>query len=253
MTRTPTRRRARAAALAATAAALALPAAAQAHVTVAPKSAPAGSYTVLDVRVPNERDDKGTTKVELKLPPGFLSASFEPVPGWDVRVIRERLSRPIESENGPISEQVSRIVWSGGEIPPGAFQDFPISVQIPDRAGATLTFKALQTYAGGEVVRWIGAPDADTPAPQLTVTAASDDEGEGAGAGHSDGEQQGVDASSDAAAGGTVAPADRASGGDDDGASKGLAYAGLGAGVVGLLLGGAALLLTLRRNGATTR
>lgn len=253
MRRTPIRP-ARVVALAATAA-LAVPAAAQAHVTVVPKSAPAGSYTVLDVRVPNERDDKGTTKIDLKLPPGFLSASFQPVPGWDVRVIRERLSRPIETENGPISEQVSRIVWSGGEIPPGSFQDFPISVQIPDRAGTSLTFKALQTYAGGEVVRWIGAPDADTPAPQLAITAATADEGEGAGAGHSGGaasssDEQGADASSDAAAAdGTVAPVDQADDGDD-GASKGLAYAGLAAGIVGLLLGGAALVLTLRRKGA---
>ncbi len=167
----------------AAAAALALPAAASAHVTVVPKSAPAGAYTVLDVRVPNERDDAGTTKVDLKLPPGFVSASFEPVPGWDVRVIRERLSTPIETENGPISEQVSRIVWSGGVIPPGAFQDFPISVQIPDRAGSELTFKALQTYAGGEVVRWIGAPDAEAPAPQIAITDATDAEGDGAGAG----------------------------------------------------------------------
>jgi uncharacterized protein YcnI len=235
---------------AAAAAALALPAAASAHVTVVPKSAPAGAYTVLDVRVPNERDDAGTTKVDLKLPPGFVSASFEPVPGWDVRVIRERLSTPIETENGPISEQVSRIVWSGGVIPPGAFQDFPISVQIPDRAGSELTFKALQTYAGGEVVRWIGAPDAEAPAPQIAITDATDAEGDGAGAGHSGGAAAGGDTASGGEATGddatTVAAVELP---EDDGASKGLAYAGLAAGVVGLLLGGAALLLTLRRKG----
>ncbi len=213
-------------------AALALPAAAGAHVTVVPKSAAAGSYTVLDVRVPNERDDKATTKVDLKLPPGFVTASFEPVPGWEVSVVRERLSTPIETENGPISEQVSRIVWSGGEIPPGAFQDFPISVQIPDRAGTQLTFKALQTYAGGEVVRWIGAPDGDTPAPQLAVTEATGEEGEGAGAGHSggaaadDGEAAGGGSNLDpskVAVDDATLDALRA----DDGASKGVAYAGL--------------------------
>lgn len=257
MRRTPNGPLLRARVAAATAvAALALPATAAAHVTVVPKSAPAGSYAVLDVRVPNERDDAATTKVDLKLPPGFTTASFEPIPGWDVRVIRERLSTPIETENGPISEQISRIVWSGGEIPPGAFQDFPISVQIPDRAGTELTFKALQTYAGGEVVRWIGAPDAEAPAPQLAIAAATDDAGEGAGAGHSDGEDGGDAAAAGgdtpaAAAGETAAPTSQPA--DDDGASKGLAYAGLAAGIVGLLLGGAALLLTLRRKDAATR
>ncbi|MDO8189576.1 YcnI family protein [Conexibacter sp. JD483] len=257
MRRTPNRPARAVAALAATVAAatLALPSAAQAHVTVVPKSAAAGSYAVLDVRVPNERGDAGTTKVDLKLPPGFVTASFEPVPGWDVRVIRERLSKPIETENGPISEQISRIVWSGGTIPPGAFQDFPISVQIPDRAGSSLTFKALQTYAGGEVVRWIGAPDSASPAPQLAITAATADAGEGAGAGHSDGAAAGDESGGDAASAGGGEPGElstqsQVAVSDDDGASKGLAYAGLGAGVVGLLLGAAALFVALRRKGA---
>lgn len=224
---------------AAVATALALPAAAAAHVTVVPSSAPAGSYSVFDVRVPNERDDAGTTKVELKLPPGFVTASFQPVPGWRAEVVKARLSTPIETENGPISEQVDRVVWSGGEIPPGAFQDFPVSVKLPGRAGETLTFKALQTYDDGAVVRWIGAADADEPAPQMRLTAA-EGEGDGAGAGHDGG------ADADAAASGTPAPA-AASSGDDDGSSDGLAIAGLVAGVAGLLAGGAALLTARRR------
>jgi uncharacterized protein YcnI len=230
-----------------------LPATAAAHVTVVPKTAPAGAYTVLDVRVPNERDDEPTTSVDLKLPPGFVAASFEPVPGWQVRVVRERLSTPIETENGPISEQVSRIVWSGGEIPPGAFQDFPISVQVPDRAGSELSFKALQTYAGGEVVRWIGAPDSDTPAAVVEIVEAAG-QGEGAGAGHGGEEPAGT---------GAAAPRQGEAGAyrlhqskiavdlpEDDAASKGLAYAGLAAGIAGLLLGAAALLVALRRRRA---
>lgn len=243
-----------AAALALVSAAL-LPATAAAHVSVVPKTAPAGAYTVLDVRVPNERDDKPTTSVDLKLPPGFVAASFEPVPGWEVRVIRERLSTPIETENGPISEQVSRIVWSGGEIPPGAFQDFPISVQIPERVGSELSFKALQTYAGGEVVRWIGAADSDTPAAQVEVVAPSGEgEGEGAGAGHgaADGGESGTAGEESGTAGDPqpLVSQSQVSLPEDDDASKGLAYAGLAAGIVGLLLGAAALLVVLRRKGA---
>jgi hypothetical protein len=42
-------------------------------------------------------------------------------------------------------------------IAPGQFRDFGLSVGVPEgNAGDALTFKALQTYAGGEVVRWIG-------------------------------------------------------------------------------------------------
>jgi uncharacterized protein HemX len=36
-----------------------------------------------------------------------------------------------------------------------------------------LTFKALQTYSNGEVVRWIGSPSSSEPAPTVTVTAAT--------------------------------------------------------------------------------
>ena len=49
----------------AAAGALAAPAAAQAHVTLQPKTAQAGSFTVLDVRVPNERNQTSTVKVDV--------------------------------------------------------------------------------------------------------------------------------------------------------------------------------------------
>ncbi len=113
---------------------LAIPAAAQAHVTLQPDSAPAGGFVRLDVRVPNERDDAGTTKVDVQLPPGFISASYEPVPGWDVKVTRSKAAEPIDAGEGLKSdEQVSRITWTGdgkqGVIAPGQFQDFGLSLQ----------------------------------------------------------------------------------------------------------------------------
>jgi len=41
---------------------------------------------------------------------------------------------------------------------------------MPVGAPATvLTFKALQTYSSGEVVRWIGSPSSETPAPQVAL------------------------------------------------------------------------------------
>ena len=47
------------------------------------------------------------------------------------------------------------------------------SRSMPDsKAGTLLTFKALQTYSNGEVVRWIGNPTADAPAPQVLIRSA---------------------------------------------------------------------------------
>ena len=59
------------------AAVLAAPAVAQAHVTLNPREVTAGSFTVMNVRVPNERDDSGTTKVDVRFPDGFFSALYE--------------------------------------------------------------------------------------------------------------------------------------------------------------------------------
>jgi uncharacterized protein len=149
--------------------ALIVPATAGAHVTLQPNEAPEGAYTVLDVRVPNESDSENTTKVAVKFPEGFGDVSYQPVPGWKVEVVHDKLKKPIQTDDGPITEGVKEVVFSGGKLPPGEFQDFPLSVQIPGKAGEELTFKAVQTYEG-EVVRWIGAPETEHPAPQVLVT-----------------------------------------------------------------------------------
>ena len=61
--------------------ALAAPSPAAAHVGLVPAGAPAGDFARIDVRVPNERDDAGTTKIEMQLPDGVIRVRHEPVPG----------------------------------------------------------------------------------------------------------------------------------------------------------------------------
>ena len=150
--------------------ALLVPAAAQAHVTLQPNEAPEGAYTVLDVRVPNESDSENTTKVAVQFPEGFGDVSYQAVPGWQVEVVHDKLKKPIQTDDGPITEGVKEVIFSGGKLPPGQFQDFPLSLQIPGKAGEELTFKAVQTYEK-EVIHWIGAPETEHPAPQVLVTA----------------------------------------------------------------------------------
>ena len=154
-------------------AALALASAAQGHVTVAPDTAPAGGFVRLDVRVPNEREDATTTKVALQLPDGFAEASYQPVPGWTVKVRKAKLATPIKTDEGEVTEGVKQITWTSKQgIPPGGFQDFGLSVQIPGKVGEALTFKTLQTYSNGEIIRWIGSKGSDAPAPTVSVAAA---------------------------------------------------------------------------------
>jgi uncharacterized protein YcnI len=242
------------------AAALALPAAASAHVTLQPDTAPADGFTRLDVRVPNERDDAGTVKVDVQLPPGFAFVSYEPRPGWKVTVKRDKLDQPIEvEEDFEVDEQVSRITWSGGRIGPGEFLDFGLSLRMPKgEAGDKLTFKALQTYEDGEIVRWIGPEDADEPAPIVTLTGAASGGGHGApGTSGATSPSSGGDepVSSDDAAGARepatssdgVATGETASATVDDGGSEGLAIAALAVAVLALIAGLAALVAARRK------
>lgn len=212
--------------------ALALPASASAHVTLQPEEAAAGAFTVLDVRVPNERDDAATTKVEVQLPPGFVFASYQPIPGWSAQVKMQKLAKPVETDDGPITSEVRQMTWTAdgdkAGIQPGQFQDFPISVQIPGEAGDTLTFKALQTYDDGEVVRWIGSPDSEKPAPQVAVTEGGEE--------HHNAAPDSNEESSD----------DSGSDEHSDGASEGLGIAALILGALGLLAGGLALMRSRR-------
>ena len=208
-----------------TALTLALPAAAQAHVTLQPDEAPAGGFARLDVRVPNEEEAKDTTKVQIQMPAGFAHASYEPVAGWKVDVKKTKLAKPVETDDGTITEEVAQITWTGdgrtGTIKPGQFQDFGLSVGLPDKKpGTKLTFKALQTYTGGQVVRWIGAPDSDKPAPQVTLKAPEAEHG--------------------------AAPA-AAPKSDDDGPSTALVVVALVLGGAGLAAGGTALATSRRR------
>jgi periplasmic copper chaperone A len=169
----------RAAPIAAVAAILVIAPAAAAHVTLNPPEWEAGGFARFAVRVPNERDTADTTRVTVKFPEQVLSASFQPVEGWQRTVKMARLDQPIEEEGERITERIDTVTWSGGRIRPGEFQEFGVSFQVPEvEPGNELAFPSLQRYSNGEVVRWIGPPDADEPAPIVTVLEpAAEEEG----------------------------------------------------------------------------
>jgi uncharacterized protein YcnI len=160
----------------------AIPAAA--HVTVNPSTAAQGDYSKLTFRVPDEEADASTTKVELALPADqpVASVRVKPVPGWTVTTQMRKLSTPLKTGHGEITSVVSRLVWSGGKIQPGQFQEFDVSLGPLPENGDSMVFKALQTYDNGKVVRWIDPPAADGsepehPAPVVQLVKPTDDAG----------------------------------------------------------------------------
>lgn len=198
--------------------------AASAHVTVNPNEWEAGGFARFAVRVPNERDDADTIEVTVRFPQSIISASFQPMPGWERSIEMEPLDEPIEDEGEQITEHIASVTWTGGRIRPGEFEEFGVSFRVPETPGKDLVVPALQTYSNGEVVRWVGPPDAEAPAPIVTVTEPAGEEGD-----------------QPTASPAPTAASDEAE--DDDG----LATVALIVGIAGLLAGLAALALAWRR------
>ncbi|MER6977539.1 YcnI family protein [Streptomyces carpinensis] len=197
--------------------------AASAHVTVHPDSYAKGATDgVLTFRVPNEEDSASTTKVQVFLPTDHpvLGTLVTPRDGWTAKVTTSKLKKPVKTDDGTITEAVSEITWTGGKIGPGQYQDFDVAFgQLPDDVGQ-LTFKTLQTYSDGKVVRWIeepqGGEEPENPAPVLKLTA-----GGGEGTAAPSGDAKPAAASSTASS-------------SDDSTARGLGIAGLVVGVLGL-------------------
>ncbi|MFC4008839.1 YcnI family protein [Nonomuraea purpurea] len=206
-----------------------------AHVSIQPGSAEQGGFTKVAFRVPNERDNASTVKIEVSFPTDHPLAfvSVKPLPGWDVKVTEGKLPAPVKTEYGDLKEAVTKVVWSGGKINPGEFQEFEVSMgQLPKDVDS-LVFPTKQTYSGGEVVDWADAPkpdgtEAEHPAPTLKLVPAVGGDGHGA-ASASPG-------AAPAAATPSVSTVAASSAGSD-GTARVLGGAGLAVGVIGAILG----------------
>jgi uncharacterized protein YcnI len=166
-----TRARRGAGAIVAAAIALTCPAAvASAHIQVAPKVVAPDDPVKFTVLIPGERQAQ-TTRVDLKMPSGLLPFSYEDTPGWTRHLVK--------ASNGG----VDHISWTG-HLAHDGFVEFSFLAGTPEQPGQ-LVWKAVQTYSDGTIVRWIGAPNSEQPAPVTQVVAGAPRQnagGEGASA-----------------------------------------------------------------------
>jgi uncharacterized protein YcnI len=116
------------------------------------------------VTVPNEEAPASTTQVELVFPgqPALTNVQPTAVPGWTATVQKSA------------SGNVTGIVWAGGKLSGTAKVVFPFTLGPIPADTTTITFKGLQTYDNGTVVRWIeptpaGGPEPEHPSPVLIV------------------------------------------------------------------------------------
>jgi uncharacterized protein YcnI len=170
---------------------LASAAPALAHVTTDPEAAPKGGEITVRFRVPNEVTNANVVKVDVAFPTDhpLLGVAVEPLTGWTSTVTVVQLNPAVQTDDGPVTQAVSEILWTaagGGGTGPGQFQEFPVLVQRLPTDTDLSVFKAVQTYSDGSVARWIdpvvdGQAAPDHPTPILKLTSSSDSSSTGTG------------------------------------------------------------------------
>jgi uncharacterized protein YcnI len=176
---------------------------AYAHVEVSTEEAPAGGELAFDFLVGHGCDDFGTTSISVQIPDGVEEVAPEDEPGWKLTTTGDE-------------ESVREVTWTaeGEPLDPHHLGRFGMSLALPDgQPGDVVYFPTIQRCEQG-VTRWIETP------------AAGESEGHGAAAGDGSASSGGLDAQPTAVT---------------EESSDTLAWVALAVGILGVLVGGAAL------------
>jgi periplasmic copper chaperone A len=155
-------------ALLSAAGALALSSAALAHVTLEQKEAPVGASYKAVLRVPHGCDGSATQALRVRIPDGYLNVKPMPKPGWKLEVKRGIYAKPASVGDAKVSEGVTEVDWSGGNLPDAYYDEFVLTGTIGDiPAGQMMYFLVVQECEKG-VQRWIEipAPNSDREPPE---------------------------------------------------------------------------------------
>jgi uncharacterized protein YcnI len=150
--------------------ALLVAASAQAHVTLETPRAAAGSYYKAVFRVGHGCAGSPVTQLIVNIPPGVQGAKPMVKPGWRIDIERAQLATPVTSHGVTVTEDVSVIRFTGGPLPDTHYDEFALSVKLPDAAGP-LYWKVSQVCEQGRV-DWIELPQAGQSLHDLKAPAA---------------------------------------------------------------------------------
>ncbi|HSK17470.1 MAG TPA: YcnI family protein [Gaiellaceae bacterium] len=216
------------------------PAGAAAHVTIQPGNWEAGAFARMAFRVPNERDDAETVSITVQFPENVPTARFQYHPVCE----RETETQEDTDAEGETIQRVISVTWTcDPAIAVDGFDELGISFRVPEDAapGDEILFPTTQVYSSGEEVGWIDPdPEADSPAPRITIEAPEEEPEEEAPA--ADDQAADGDGATDEAAAPVVETDD----------SNGMEVAAIIFGIVGLAAGLIALGVALFRKPTTT-
>lgn len=205
-----------------------------AHVTVSPEEAGPDSFATLAFQVPHGCDGSATVSLAVQIPAGVVSVKPQVKPGWEISIEEGTLPEPVDYFGETLTEGVLSVTWTGGPLEDHYMDMFGMSVKLPNTEGP-MYFPVVQTCEQGETA-WIQIPaegeteeDLEEPAPVVVLEMGA------GGDVHSDTDAEGEEA--------TATEAEEA----EDSATDPLTVAALVVGGLGLLTGGAALVVARRK------
>lgn len=150
---------------------------ASAHITLKGKEAAIGTAYDAVFVVPHGCAGSATTRIRVQIPEGVIAVKPMPKPGWNVETIAGKYATAYDYQGSSISEGAKEVVWSGGELPDHAREEFVVSAFLTGalKPDTVLYFPTVQECEQG-ISRWIDVPadpahlhDSKWPAPGVKL------------------------------------------------------------------------------------
>src|ERR1700726_2709411 len=122
-----------------------------AHITLENQQAPVGASYKAVLRVPHGCDGSATVAVRVHIPDAFIDVKPRPKPGWKLDVVRGKYQKPISARGVSLTEGVTEVDWSGGDLPDAYYDEFVLTGYISDEAAPsqTMYFAVVQDCEKG--------------------------------------------------------------------------------------------------------
>jgi len=150
-----------------------------AHISLENRQAAIGASYKAVFTVPHGCAGSPTVKIRVQIPEGVIAVKPMPKTGWSLEIVSGKYSGEYEYHGKKFSEGVKEVVWSGGKLSDGNYDEFVVSTFLTAglKPNTMLYFPVVQECEQG-VSRWIDIPtaghaghshDGQSPAPGVKL------------------------------------------------------------------------------------
>ena len=149
-----------------------------AHVTFERAEATVGAPYRGVLRVPHGCNGQATHAIRVSLPEEIVSAKPMPKAGWSVSTTSAPYAKAVDNHGRTETGGVREIVWSGGKLEDGHYDEFTFVARISPHATAGLIHARVMQECDGAKIGWVeipatGAARPANPAPAIRLVAAA--------------------------------------------------------------------------------